>query len=798
MDSCPGDANVLALVGGGSSGTISLANPDAYQWIDQDPAIPGFNGLRVPGVPGAIAVDAKNSVAYVTLHLVNEIQRIDLSRVLTTKYLARLETLALGFDPQDMILDDDQLLLTDTAGGQVWSLATADYPTGQPHAVQVGGSPAHMTVTQGKIYVSHVHERHVTVLDRKTLKVLTRIGFGPPCSDGIDNDGDGQIDRNDSSCTNAEDGSEGKAAVIAACANGIDDDGDGQTDYPNDLGCSGFGDNDEWNDLGTCHDGLDNNGDGKTDADDVLCQAGGSTEWTLLAGAAQLPGPARPCANGIDDDGDGKTDLDDDTCYNRDTPGESQGDEAPSALITATFDGNFVAVADKATRILYWIDPMLDQLMVPQPGATTPFARASLLDAKQQVRGVTLPGLPESMVPVRLTASLGTPAQVVSMTPIAVALAGAGMVLVRPQLVELDVAGNPTGNTPISIGLVPSAGPFSLPVDASATVPNRPTLLIANQIQEMPVNVPAQYANFGDLTRTTNFGLLVNDQTIEHRTETWSFTQMGILPGGARFGGTWQTVERLYDDRADFCEMGVLPGDWVVTQQPACQGQPAQVVRYAIAEVLPRTLRIDPNSGVLDVPITAANQANWQGKDESAVPAPVIGCYAPSSLKYQVRAKQWLPVGSRTGVLSSRHAAGGQCTSVEFAAAARVMEPQAPGDVSGKSFVPSACPMIGLDANLPATPYVHPMFTAQLLPGCAPQLDATPARLLPPIRDARWQFGLVAGFTPRGSDVGAAPVAAGSGLPLARAYFIDEGQGAIYTIDLASGVRVPSDKVPLQ
>ena len=62
------------------------------------------------------------------------------------------------------------------------------------------------------------------------------------CSDGIDNDGNGQTDYPaDSGCTSAGDGSE----APTQCSDGIDNDGDGNIDYPNDASCSSADDDNE-------------------------------------------------------------------------------------------------------------------------------------------------------------------------------------------------------------------------------------------------------------------------------------------------------------------------------------------------------------------------------------------------------------------------------------------------------------------------------------------------------------------------------------------------------------------------
>jgi hypothetical protein len=62
------------------------------------------------------------------------------------------------------------------------------------------------------------------------------------CSDGIDNDFDGQVDfPNDPGCESASDDDE----TDPQCLDGIDNDGDGLVDYPADPGCSAATDDDE-------------------------------------------------------------------------------------------------------------------------------------------------------------------------------------------------------------------------------------------------------------------------------------------------------------------------------------------------------------------------------------------------------------------------------------------------------------------------------------------------------------------------------------------------------------------------
>jgi Tol biopolymer transport system component len=69
----------------------------------------------------------------------------------------------------------------------------------------------------------------------------------PACSDGVDNDGDTQIDfPADPGCTSGSDTDETDPPPTA-CSDGIDNDGDARIDYPADPGCTSAADNDEFN-----------------------------------------------------------------------------------------------------------------------------------------------------------------------------------------------------------------------------------------------------------------------------------------------------------------------------------------------------------------------------------------------------------------------------------------------------------------------------------------------------------------------------------------------------------------------
>jgi hypothetical protein len=92
------------------------------------------------------------------------------------------------------------------------------------------------------------------------------INGGPlPCSDGLDNDGDGLTDfGSDPGCDAVGDFSE---SGTAPCDDGADNDGDGSIDFPGDPLCTSIESPTEY---GQCQDGNDNDHDGGVDFDGGL------------------------------------------------------------------------------------------------------------------------------------------------------------------------------------------------------------------------------------------------------------------------------------------------------------------------------------------------------------------------------------------------------------------------------------------------------------------------------------------------------------------------------------------------
>jgi hypothetical protein len=132
-------------------------------------------------------------------------------------------------------------------------------------------------------YTIRVHEPGGAATGAYSVS-MSRSPCASECQDGVDNDGDGQIDRaGDPGCATADDLSE-----RAECEDGFDNDGDGQVDSAADPGCASATASVE---DPACDDGRDNDGDGQVDADgggagapDAYC--GGVASNTLEAAPA--------------------------------------------------------------------------------------------------------------------------------------------------------------------------------------------------------------------------------------------------------------------------------------------------------------------------------------------------------------------------------------------------------------------------------------------------------------------------------------------------------------------------------
>lgn len=822
---CKNDSAVMALVGGGSRGTVSLARPGQPAWVDLDRSVPGYTPLRVDGIPTAITVDAPSKAAFaaIAVSAVRQVARLDLAELAANR-MTVLDRAALTFEPTDLVVvrraDASWLVVTDPEGGRLWATPVAGFSASAVWTPwQVGGSPATLAWLPGRkqLWVGHLHHPFVSVVDAESGSVVgAPIPLDDACRDGLDNDGDGLADRADRGCDGPDDDSErdpelgplcsngqdddsdgqtdaddaackgfATAAGLGradACRDGIDNDSDGQTDYPADKGCSGFGDSTEASEQAGCQDGVDDDGDGQTDSGDSDCVASGS-EWPVLAGTDTLPEPPRvACADSEDDDGDGLTDLADPDCYNRNSGSEAAADRSPASRIAASSDERLVACAHQGRGEVQFIDVASRTVLLPQRGTTTPFVRTSRLDERDGVRGLALGAAATALAAVQVA---GQPAIAIATTP--------------GGLVIATLGSDPSGAPAIQL----TAG-----ATQAATVVARPSLLIGSGAVDIGAAVPTRYASLGPLrTETTAagtsyYGILPSADAREHRTEQWRVTYQGELPGSSSQSGSWRGSDRLHDPNADFCLLGVVPGDLVILPPSGLAGCPTQPVRVAVAAVHGDTLVLDPSSAAEDTVITADNQfafdlaASPTWTSVAALPSPA--CSREGAVSYRVRAADWLVSGSRSGILSSRASRDGACLGLpaDEYGGARIREPRLKTGSDGKPLRPTACPYAGgqTPSVFANTPMASPLFASlQVVPGCRnTSLSGGQAgvQVLPSLRDMTWVFNVSAGFQPRRTAVGAAPLSIQSGPQLGRAYVVDGGSGVLYTVELATGAVV--------
>jgi cysteine-rich repeat protein len=117
---------------------------------------------------------------------------------------------------------------------------------------------------------------------------------GETCGNGVDDDGNRQVDCVDSDCSTEPECQLG--AVAEVCTDGTDNDGDSLIDcrdFDCAVACIGVPEN--------CSDGFDDNGNGVRDCYETSCASDPSCTEEI-------------CGNGLDDNGNGSTDCADDDC----------------------------------------------------------------------------------------------------------------------------------------------------------------------------------------------------------------------------------------------------------------------------------------------------------------------------------------------------------------------------------------------------------------------------------------------------------------------------------------------------
>ncbi len=296
----------LAFILNEQSDRVAMLQLATYppSMIDIDTSIPGTSHLVVGRLPVDIAIAPEGAAAYVLNQLDRTISIIDTSGISTGKFPRVLDTLiqvpgipiALEIQPTSgdilSIYDSpSQLDIIDS-----WTACTDGACTITPSenrkTLSLPGTVSDFEISKdGKIGL--ISYRDLDRLSQITFDgtcldpaqtapcIEKEISLNFGCADGLDNDGDGDIDSQDEQCFGP------RGAESAA--------GNGRLNF------------------GACSDGMDNDGDGLLDREDPECVfSHGQTEDSNVF----LENPTTPCNDGIDNDGDGDIDAAQDLdCY---------------------------------------------------------------------------------------------------------------------------------------------------------------------------------------------------------------------------------------------------------------------------------------------------------------------------------------------------------------------------------------------------------------------------------------------------------------------------------------------------
>jgi hypothetical protein len=795
--------------------------------IDADPFIPGFTRIPVGGVLGAAVAHPDGRYLFVARSDASAGHSID--RFDTQNWYAPAARRMLSAPPGNLVAGrlgsaDDGAFFLFVSLPQLGEVIAVEGATDDTFAdsaaapslvAKVGGRPEDLVFAPAnntepaRLYVGQSEMPWLAVLDATPTALAPRtvVAFAPQCQDGLDNDSDGEIDGNDPSCSDPEQDDEGAVPPPGTgCADGLDNDGDGLIDFPADPGCASPFDGSEYTEAAECADGLDNDGDGLVDDDDPSC-AGSAQETQPVCGtdstypcpeqAANLPA----CGNGLDDDMDGLADYADPDCYTRADASEwAQGLEAHAALALSP-DGAFLYVTHRARRQVVVV--RTDSLTVEDLNRRGDGLGNPLL-AHERVSGVLFTRAPTAMAfaPMRALRSDGTTVD----TQTAAITTSLGDL----QLVDALVGADP-------VHLIRAS-------TSSFNRSSRPELYVnGTEIEQIyrPATAFPHLGPFVEDDETSEFyGVSVETDPRLLRTETWELTHQGVLPNSRRSAGRLlgqrtnaegETEAVFHDPRANFCALGVEPGDTLVLDPDRrldCVSEGGAQFRgdrfeLVIREVLADTLVVGPARfdshcpggtgsaprGMLGVEEPTAEERFERnllptdaGERCFATELPHSGCF-PGELVYEVRTPPgtFTVVGSRSGFLHPWESSGGQCVLRANA------DPRATG--RAKESTPAAgvepvlCGQFPLPENYfsEETPFRNFSFTLKLRPGCEPVSETElgepiPAFFLPSPRDTLLRFSVNSSLVPIFRTVGAVPV---------RVRY-DDKTDALYVVDPAS------------
>jgi hypothetical protein len=249
------------------------------------------------------------------------VKRWGANRVSTTGIpILNTESMILNFDGPGpaAVSHEAHVAIGDSGGAVYWKSSGTWYLAGTLFAaLNFGSQPANTS-----LYGNATAAAEVSFYRSEIIAIVSV----PACSNGLDDDLDGQIDfPDDPGCDDANDFFEQSPLLI--CDDGIDNDLDGFIDFPSDLGCASSTSSVE---DPACNNGLDDDLDGQIDfADDPGCA---DPSDPSEQSAALL------CDDGLDNDLDGFIDYPaDPECISSTFTSESVVVPALSTLPTIVF-----------------------------------------------------------------------------------------------------------------------------------------------------------------------------------------------------------------------------------------------------------------------------------------------------------------------------------------------------------------------------------------------------------------------------------------------------------------------------
>jgi len=261
------EQRLVAIIANGPTGDIGFIDLTDGDALDTDRMIPGFTRLHVGGYLSALAVHPSSAQAYA-------VDTAGLRLIIIEPTTLEWTDIDLPFVPGKLLVNPagDELLVTAPAAGRIGRFGLDDEGIpGELELFDIGGSPNALARSEdgSRLAVAHLHEPYLSMLDPAGLYETSRVGIVEACQDGLHNDKDGLTDRDDPGCVNGSDNDEldptfcveesdpedeNRAVDCIAledlphCANGIDDDGDGDVDL-DDAGCSDRADRTEGSDF---------------------------------------------------------------------------------------------------------------------------------------------------------------------------------------------------------------------------------------------------------------------------------------------------------------------------------------------------------------------------------------------------------------------------------------------------------------------------------------------------------------------------------------------------------------------